>query len=320
MTVQVANYQDPMVVTNTNNHDVGQKTLLNGFVIQSFTGSTTQHRLDYANNSLSAALDNISTHPAVGPFIGKQLIQHLVTSNPSPAYVARVARVFNNDCDALYTDGCANQRGSLKAVVRAVLLDPEARGDAKTDPNYGKLREPVQFINNTLRGLNAVSFANPAQPSDGVIGERSSRDFPRGLDQRVYMPATVFSYYNPLYEVPGTSRLFGPAFEILSTSTALARANTVNTFVYQGVSASGVDRPAGTALNFAALEQQAGNPAQLVETLNSVFLHNTMTNAMKTQVLNAVNAIPTTDGQFARKRAQVAAYLILTSPQFQVQR
>jgi uncharacterized protein (DUF1800 family) len=73
-----------------------------------------------------------------GPFIGKQLIQHLVTSNPSGAYVERVARVFNNDCDALYPQGCTSARGNLKAVVQAILLDPEARGDVKSDPHFGK--------------------------------------------------------------------------------------------------------------------------------------------------------------------------------------
>lgn len=317
---QVLNYQDPMIVTNANNHDRCQKTLLGGFVLPGVANCTQNGTgtIAFANQELNSALDNVFNHPNVGPFIGKQLIQHLVTSNPSPAYVERVARVFNNDCDALYPEGCTNVRGNLRAVVKAILLDPEARGDAKTDPSYGKLREPVQHINNALRGLNAGAFSNPAQPSDGVIGERSSRDFPRALDQRVFLPPTVFSYYNPLYEVPGAG-LFGPAFEILSTSTSLQRANTFNTFVYQGVSTNG-DRPAGTALNFTSLDQQAGNPAQLVETLNSLLLHNTMPAAMKTQIINAVNSIPTSDGQFARKRAQVAAYLVLTSPQYQIQK
>ncbi|MBA3322424.1 MAG: DUF1800 domain-containing protein, partial [Pyrinomonadaceae bacterium] len=320
---QVANYQDPMIVTNANNHDRCQKTLLNGFNLPGVANCTQNGSgsVAFANQELTSALDNIFNHPNVGPFIGKGLIQHLVTSNPSPAYVERVARVFNNDCDALYTEGCANGRGNLKAVVKAILLDPEARGDDKTDPSYGKLREPVQHINNTLRGFNASAFANASQPSDGVIGERSSRDFPRGLDQRVFAPPTVFSYYNPLYEVPGAN-LFGPAFEILSTSTALQRANTFNTFIYSGIApvTNNTDRPAGTALNFTTLEQQAGNPAQLVETLNSLLLHNTMPAAMKTQIINAVTGIPDSDTQRNRKRAQVAAYLVLTSPQYQVQR
>src|SRR6185369_16602971 len=77
-----------------------------------------------------------------------------VTSNPSPAYVERVAKVFNNDCSGLYPQGCTNVGGNLKLVVQAILLDPEARGDLKTDPNYGKLREPVQYVNGFLRAFN----------------------------------------------------------------------------------------------------------------------------------------------------------------------
>jgi uncharacterized protein (DUF1800 family) len=320
-TAQVANFQDPMIVTNPNNHDVGSKTLLNGFQIAPFTGTTTQQRVDYANASLNAALDNIFNHPNVGPFVGRQLIQHLVTSNPSPAYVERVARAFNNDCDALYADGCSNQRGNLKAVVRAVLLDPEARGDAKTDPKYGKLREPVQYINNMLRAFDARSSVDPNLQSDGVLGERSSVNFPAVLDQRIYLPPTVFSYYSPLYEVPGT-RLAGPAFEILSTTTTLQRANVADRLVYTGVPILNAEsgRLRGTGLYFTALEQQAANPAQMVETLNALLMHNTMSEAMKTQIVNAASAIPTSDAQFARKRARAAAYLVLTAPQYQIQR
>jgi uncharacterized protein (DUF1800 family) len=311
VTFQVPNYQDPMIVTRETNHDTGQKVLLNG---------ATLPPNQTAQADLNAALDNLFNHPNTGPFISKQLIQHLVTSNPSPAYVGRVARVFNNDCEALYADGCANQRGNLRAVVRAVLLDPEARGDAKTDPAYGKLREPVQHITNVLRGVGATAFNNPAQPSDGVLGTRSrGGDLPGALDQPVFQPETVFSYYSPLYEVPGTT-LTGPAFEILSTSTALRRANVVNTLVYTGVGTN-ADTPAGTSVNFAALDQQAGNPAQLVETLNALFMHGTMPAAAKTQITNVLNGINDADQAVRfRKRSQAALYLFTTSPQFQVQR
>jgi hypothetical protein len=126
----VLNYQDPMIVTSENNHDTAQKILLDGAVLPAGRNST---------QDLAAALDNIFNHPNVGPFIGRQLIQHLVTSNPSPAYVERVARVFNNNCAGLYADSpCSGARGDLKAVVTAILLDPEARGDVKTDPGSGR--------------------------------------------------------------------------------------------------------------------------------------------------------------------------------------
>src|SRR6185295_14185749 len=107
---------------------VAAKTLLNGAVVPACGGTNTA----CAQSDLTAALNNIFNHPNVGPFLSKQLIQHLVTSNPSPAYVERVARVFNNDCDALYPQACSSARGNLRAVVQAILLDPEARGDVKT--------------------------------------------------------------------------------------------------------------------------------------------------------------------------------------------
>jgi hypothetical protein len=305
----VVNYRDPMVVRESN-HDTGTKTLLNGVTLPAGQNTMTD---------INAGLDNLFNHPNVAPFIGKQLIQHLVTSNPSPAYVERVARAFNNDCDALYPDNCTNARGSMKAVIRAVLLDPEARGDVKTDPKYGKLREPVQLINNVLRAFNASAFGNPASPSDGVIGLNSSRgDLPNNLDEPVFLPATVFSYYTPLYQVPGTN-LYGPAFEILTTSTTLRRANTVNTLVYQGISTN-ANTPAGTQLNLGNLTALADNPPAMVDALDALLLHSTMSAAMKTQVLNAVNSIPTTDTGYQLKRARTAVYLVATSQQYQVQR
>ena len=118
----------------------------------------------------------------------------------------------------------------------------------KTDPNYGKLREPVQYITGILRGFNATS--------DGVIGNRSQRgDLPNSLDQPVFQPATVFSYYQPGYEVPGTG-ILGPAFGILSTSTTLRRANVANQLIYLGIPVN-ANTPTGTQLNLSSLEAQA---------------------------------------------------------------
>lgn len=307
----VTNYRDPMVPRAGNNHDTAAKTLLNGTTLPA--GQT-------AAQDLNAALDNIFNHPNVGPFIGKGLIQHLVTSNPTPAYVGRVAAVFNNDCAGLYPDGCTNTRGNLRSVVKAILLDPEARGDRKTDPNYGKLREPVQFMNNVLRALNVKSF-DKTSTSDGVLGSRSSTDFPGAMDQPVFQPATVFSYYQPDYEVPGT-KLLGPTFGILSTSTTLRRINFVNSIVYSGVAptTTSTDRPRGTSVDLASLEALASNPDQLAGALDTLMLHGTMSASMRASIVAAVASVPTSDASFARKRAQLAAYLVATSSQYQVQR
>jgi hypothetical protein len=211
----------------------------------------------------------------------------------------------------------------MKAVVQAVLLDPEARGDVKTDPNYGKLREPAQYIIGVLRALNVKSF-DKTSTSDGVLGGRSTVDFSGTLDQPIFQPATVFSYYQPGYEVPGI-KLIGPAFGILSTATTLRRANNINTLIYTGVTTNNTptgnpDRPRGTSVDLANLEAVASNPSAILDQLNALMLHGTMSNQMRTSITTAINAIPTSDANFARKRAQMAAYLVATSSQYDIQR
>lgn len=320
------NWRDPMVPRGGTNHEFAAKTLLNGLNIPACPSSTSAQNVACAQADLQAALNNIFTHPNVGPFIGKQLIQHLVTSNPSPAYVQRVARVFNNDCDGLYPiAGCSSARGNLKAVVQAILLDPEARGDVKTDPNYGKLREPAQYINNILRAFNVKSF-DKTSTSDGVLAGRSSTDFTGTLDQPIFQPATVFSYYQPDYEVPGT-KILGPAFGILSTSKTLLRANNVNTLVYNGVTTNTTptpaspDRPRGTSLDLSNIELISADPGAIADLLNRLMLHGTMSTQMRTSLINAISTINDVDTTArARKRAQTAVYLVATSSQYDIQR
>jgi uncharacterized protein (DUF1800 family) len=321
------NWRDPMIPRGGTTHDFGAKTLLNGSTTTACSSSSGAPNIACAQADLTAALDNIFNHPNVGPFISKQLIQHLVTSNPSPAYVERVAKVFNNDCSGLYPQGCTNVRGNLKLVVQAILLDPEARGDVKTDPNYGKLREPAQYITGFLRAFNVKSF-DKTSTSDGVLGGRSSTDFTGTLDQPIFQPATVFSYYQPGYEVPGT-KILGPAFGILSTSTTLRRANDINTLVYIGVTANTTptaaspDRPRGTSIDISNLEALAVTPGdfQLTNALNALLFHGTMSTQVRDSIVTAMNAI--TDATLTtrhQKRARVAVYLAATASQYDIQR
>jgi uncharacterized protein (DUF1800 family) len=299
-------YINPMIVSNENNHDTGQKVLLRGQVLPPNQSSA---------QDLNAAIDNIFNHPNVGPFISKQLIQNLVTSNPSPAYVERVAAVFNNNG--------AGVRGDLRAVVTAILLDPEARGDVKTDPNYGHLREPVLFITNILRAFNARS-ADGTTTSDGYLAPRSTE-----MDQDLFRPPTVFSYFPADNGVPG-SNLSGPEFGILSTATSLKRANFVNQIVFNGIPRTtdlAQTSPQGTALDLTALQALAADPQQLVDALNTrispsvvPLMHGTMTTAMRSSIISAVQSIPTTDPQYQLKRARTAVYLVATSSQYQVER
>jgi uncharacterized protein (DUF1800 family) len=321
----ITNYRDPMVPRGGQNHDAGAKTLLNGFTIAACSSPNGTANVACAQSDMTAVMTHLANHPNVGPFLSKQLIQHLVTSNPSPAYVERVARVFNNDCDGLYPQGCSNTRGNLKFVVQAILLDPEARGDVKTDPNYGKLREPAQYIAGFLRAFNVKSF-DKSTTSDGVLGNRSSTDFTGSLDQPIFQPPTVFSYYQPHYEVPGI-KILGPAFGILSTTTTLRRANNINTLIFSGVSpnttptAGSPDRPRGTSIDIANLEALAGNPIDVVNALDALLLHGTMNPQMRTSIVTAMNDI--NDATIAtrnQKRARTAVYLVATSSQYDIQR
>ncbi|MFL6336848.1 MAG: DUF1800 family protein [Pyrinomonadaceae bacterium] len=307
------NYRDPMVPRGGTTHDRNAKNLF-GTALAGCPGTNGAANSACAQTELNQALDVIFNHPNVGPFISRQLIQHLVTSNPSPAYVARVADAFDNDCAGLYPESpCFNQRGNLKAVVRNILLDPEARGDVKTDPAYGRLREPVQYINNFLRAFNATSDGVIAQGTSGVVG-----DAPNAMGQPLFQPATVFSYYEPDYQVTGT-RWQGPAFQILTTSTTLRRANFVNQLLYFGLQPS-VNVPTGTQIAMSPVIGLADNPSGMADYLNTLLLHGTMSAAMKQTVVDAVNAIASTSSDYQRRRAQTAIYLVVTSAQYEVQR
>ncbi len=295
------NYIDPMIV-DPSLHDTTQKTLLvyPGSVPTIPAGLTP-------DQDLVLAIDNIFYHPNVAPFISKALIQQLVTSNPTPAYVQRVATVFENNG--------RNERGDMRAVVMAILLDPEARGDIKTDPDYGKLREPVLYATSILRAFDAKS-ANRATLSDGVINGITA-----GLDQDVFNPPTVFSYYPPDYLVPNSS-VVGPEYAILTTGTALKRPNFVNQMIFGGGiplnAATGF--PNGTSITMDRMQAlAAADPTggQLVDMLNRLMMHGSMSQSMRNSIMQAVQAIVSTN---TLKRAQTAVYLVATSSQYEVQR
>jgi hypothetical protein len=296
----IVNYKDPMVLNQTN-HDITAKTLL------AYPNAVNQNIAAglNGNTELELALDNIFYHPNVGPFVSKLLIQHMVTSDPTPAYVGRVAAVFNNNGFGV--------RGDLKAVVKAILLDPEARGDVKTDPNFGKLREPVQLVTNVLKAFDAKS-ANLTQQSDGVINGLTSP-----LGQNVYYAPTVFNYYPPDYTIPGTA-LIGPEFGIMTTGTAIGRLNFANTMVYNRINGGSENTPLGTSLDLTEMEAiAAADPTGnlLLDELNKRLLHYTMSPQMRAAILPAVTAV---SAATPRARAQAAIYLVATSSQFQVQR
>jgi Protein of unknown function (DUF1800) len=275
--------------------------LLNGVQLQA--GLT-------ADQDLNAAIDNIAYHPNVAPFISKQLIQHLVTSNPSPAYVERIAGVFT---------ASRTSPTQLFQVVQAILLDPEARGDVKDAtalPNYGKLREPAQFIANILRafGANSDGVLNSVNVGGSAIGSAD-------MNQDLFNPPSVFSFFPPTARVPGESVL-GPEFVLFSSLTSLRRANFVYRLIVSttGIPIANPDRPMGTTIDFSAWEPLATTPDQLLDALNALLLHGTMSSDMRQTITNAVATINPSTTANRLLRVRTAAYLILTSPQYQVQR
>jgi uncharacterized protein (DUF1800 family) len=270
------------------NHDTGSKTLLNGLVLPA--GQT-------AEQDLAAALNNIFTHPNVAPFISRNLIQHLVTSNPSPAYIGRIAAVFS--------DNGSGVRGDLKAVVTAILLDPEARaGDAGTvvsgPDKSGHLREPVFFVASALRGLGAL-----VNDSNGLTSRAAA------LNQTIFAPASVFNYYSPGYRIPadlaGGLSLGGPEFQLESPATGVGRANLAQAIAFTNLGG-------GTVIDFTALTNLAGDPAALMDAVSNTFLYGRMPSAMRTEIMAADTA--TTDKP---TRARTAVYLTLSSSYYNVE-
>ena len=311
-----ANYQDPMVPNNNRNrYDTNAKTLLvdirspNPVVIPACTNCTnTANTQAYAVQTLPLAIDNLFFHPNTGPFVCKQMIHQLVTSNPSPAYVGR--------CAATFADNGSAVRGDIKAVITEILLDPEARGDVKTDPNYGHLREPVLLMTSLLRAFNATD----ASKTDGVLVAQGATNFSNSLGQIVFNPPTVFSYFPADYGLPGTT-LIGPEFGILDTSTTYARANFMNTLFLTNTGVPGIptgtNRPIGTKIDYSSLQALAGNPQQLVDALNARLMHDTMSAQMNASIVAAVSAIAGSD---PGGRTRTAIYLVASSSQYQVER
>jgi len=285
-----AYFDGPMAPFETN-HDEATKQLL------TYTGAVGGGLLpanQTAEEDLEGALDNIFNHPNVPAFVSLRLIQHLVTSNPSPAYVQRVANVFINNGSGV--------RGDMTAVITAILTDPEARQN--DDPtvaesaSFGHLQEPILYITGLLREFGATTDGSNLTAQGTAMG------------QTALTPGSVFNFYAPTYVIPGTTTL-GPEFQILTTATSLARANFVNTFVFGSLGT-------GATVSFASYGTEASNPTALLATLNTLMLHGTMSATMQSNILTAMQAVPAGATQ-ALTQAQTAIYLIATSSEYQVQ-
>ncbi len=270
------NYSGPMVPVESN-HDLGAKTILNGQVLPPGQSAAVD---------LETVVQAVAQHPNVAPFISLRLIQHLVESNPSADYVARISQVFTQS------------GGNLAQVVRAILLDPEARqGDdpsAAVASTGGHLREPLLYVINLLRAFyGTVSAPNSVKALAQVMG------------QQLFYPPTVFNYYSPLYQV--SSGLPGPEFQLMNSATALIRPNSVyELFTKQLNGAVSFDLTPFTSL--------ASSPPDLVDAVDHALLHGRLPMEIKSLIVSALRS--TTDPVL---RVRTTIYLIATSGTYQVQ-
>jgi len=274
-----AYYIGQMIPVETN-HDMNSKVIVGGTYLP--PNQTAEQDLD-------AVLDALMKQPTTAPFISRQLIQHLVTSNPSPAYVQRVAGVFANNG--------LGESGDMRTVVKAILTDREARaGDDPSIPgyaNFGHLREPVLFLMDMLRAFNAQ-----LTPASVIY------NFANQLGQNLFFPATVFSYFSPLYTLDdGTP---APEFQIYSTQTAATRANVVATTIYGTLDKN-------TKLDYSEFLAYGNDMAKLLDHIAYIFLHHAMSPELRRAATSAASAVTT-----PLAKVQAALYIVLTSSEYQV--
>ncbi|MES2890066.1 MAG: DUF1800 domain-containing protein [Pseudomonadota bacterium] len=291
-------YHEGEMVPVERYHDNAARTLLSGVSLGA--GHT-------APVALERVLDSLMAHPNTGPFIGKQLIQHLVSSNPSPAYVARVAAAFNSGRSGVFGSG---QRGDLAATVAAVLLDAEARGETVRTAG-GKLREPALMFTGVLRAMNGRTD-----------GDALSWWWGEQLQQHMFRPPTVFNYYPADYPVPGTS-LLGPTFGIHNGNTALQRLNYLAYMIDWGGSNPDPMTPeaVGTKVEFGAFLGDAPDAGKLVDRMSMLVLGHVLPPTARAEVVRAVSTrTASTERDWQIGRVKTAAYLLFASPSYQVQR
>jgi uncharacterized protein (DUF1800 family) len=282
-------FDGPMIAVEAN-HDEGRKVIV---------GNTTLAAGHTAQQDLDDVLHALSVHPNTAPFVSLRLIQHLVTSDPSPAYLRRVSEVF------------VSSGGDLKAVVTQILMDPEARagdergrdalgtaGETPALPSAaeagGHWREPVLSVVAMMRSLGA-----------SVRSDNRLERFPANLGQRVFYPTSVFNDYSPLYRT--STGLLAPEFELLSSGTALMRANVVRNLVEKGLNGD-------AQFDLAPFAALAGSPADLVDAVDYAFLYGRLPARLKQEIVTAVSA--THDYNL---RTRNAIYLVASSALYQVE-
>ncbi len=279
-------------------HDFGTKNLLKGFIVPARAAT-----VDNGVRDIEDALRNLFEHPNCAPFISRQLIQFLVTSNPSSNYVARVSAIFTNNG--------AGKRGDLGAVVKAILLDSEARDVrwSAGSPSFGRLKEPVQRAMTIGRVGHLERQTNLLWWTWG--------DFNATAFQEPGYSPSVFNFFRPSYQPPGlltANGLVGPAFQITDSYSCISFPNKLWEITEQGFAYAGLyNFPA----DYSDLVPLATNAPVLLDQVNYLFCGGTMTATTRDNILNTVQQIPSYD---TLMRTRLAVYLAATCPEGAVQR
>lgn len=300
----------PMIPWPDYHDSVSEKRLLNGIFLPA--GQS-------AEKDLQDALDNIFAHGNVGPFISKQLIQRLVTSNPSPTYIQRVAEKFNDNGEGV--------RGDLKAVVKAILLDDEARIGHLTTPHFGKLREPLLRLSHLRRafGVQPVAHQGPRWGGDtcgrGVyyLYSMPVDNARRWFGQDIMQSPSVFNFFLPSYSPPGVvhnAGLVAPEFQIATENTLVHLANEIGSEIQNSDTVSdwtNIKTNRETAL--------ANNLNFLLDHLNLLLLNGDMSMSLRQLLLAHLQSDTFPDSETGRKaQARDAIMLIVTSPDYLIQK
>ncbi|MEP6790227.1 MAG: DUF1800 domain-containing protein [Ramlibacter sp.] len=274
-------------------YETGAKTFL-GVTIPAGTSATA---------SLKTALDTLFNHPNMPPFVSRQLIQRLVTSNPSAAYVGRVSAAFSNNG--------AGVRGDMKAVIKAILLDMEARDTSSvSSTSFGKLREPVMRFLNWARGFGATSASDA-----WAIGDLS--DPATKLGQSPARSSSVFNFFRPGYVPPNSTiasmGLQGPEFQITTESSVAGYVN----FMQKAVAGSSVG---DVRANYASLTALATDSAALLAEINLVLAAGQVSAATLATLKTALDTIGATTDSGKANRINAALTLVLAAPEYIAQK
>jgi len=286
-------------------HDTGAKLLLDDQPLGASRGLVNPTQRD-----LYFALDNIVNHPNVPPFFSKLLIQRLTTSNPSPGYVRRVADVFVNNG--------RGQRGDLGQVVKAILLDPEARLGKSTNPNFGKVKEPILQVSQLWRAFNG----SPGPDANGVYRLRASAasQVENIFGQAVMRSPSVFNFFlpdNPLSSANGAG-LFSPEMQIMTEANIASIHNALYSQVYQYTNFDQDPFEVPVRINISKAVNLAGDPDALLDYLDKLLLAGEMSAPMRTIIRQHLTNLPVT-GDVALDRAKDAIFIIAASPRYMLQ-